>query len=683
MPPIQTAPVKYDTIKLLGGLDQVTPTLSLVAGAAREALNFECSVTGGYTRIEGYERIDGQAEPSDAVVQSITLSSVASLAVGNTIQNPGGTVTGVVVGINANDVFYTKAVGTFAVGDTVKVGATTIGTVVTPSGTGVSAYQLATYNSLAADVYRALIGEVPGSGPIRGVAYLNGAVYAWRNNVVGTALGLYKTSSTGWQAVNLGYELAFNTGTGTAIADGDSISNLTGTATGVVSRVVVENGTAWAAATGKLILSSTTGTWAAADQIRVGGVQRATATGAAQAIVPLPGGRVETVTSNMGGANSKTRIYGADGKNRGFEFDGSVYVPIRTGMTVDTPNHVAVHKNYLFFSFGSSVQNSSVAGPYIWNSVLGANEIVLPEDVTCFQSMPGNASTAALAIYTKNNTHMLYGVASGAWNLVPYDKGTGAAAYTAQTITDAYALDDRGVMAMQSSLNYGNFDSSTLTFAIRPWIQARRGMATASGVNREKSQYRVFYSDGSGLYVTIVNGKMMGSMPVQFPVAVNCWCEGETAIGSEVSYFGSLNNGYVYKLDDGPDFDGANVYAYLKLNFNPQGQARVLKRYRRGSLEITGTGYASFDFGYSLGYDSPDIDQAPSISYSVPFSVSSWDNFTWDNFTWDGRTLAPSEADVNGTAENIAVVVSSNSRINQPFTLNSVTLHYTPRRGIR
>jgi hypothetical protein len=680
--PIRTAPVKYDVFKLQGGLDLITPTLSLPPGVAREAQNFEVSTTGGYSRIAGYERFDGRTSPDTALYTIVSLSAVAGVSVGNTIQNSGATVTGVVIAVVGNNVLYTKAVGTFSIGTTVYVGATPIGTVQTTTNFSPSSYDQAVYTAAASDVYRADIGVVPGSGAIRGVAFLGSTVYAWRNNVGNTAMAIYKSTSSGWTAVALGFELAFDSGTGTAIAEGNTVTGFTSGATGVVSRVVVENGTTWSGASGRLILSSTTGTFVATEHLYVAGSKRAHCVTPAAAITLAPSGRVETVTANMGGSIASTRLYGADGVNKGFEFDGTVYVPIRTGMADDTPDHVAVQKNYLFFSFGPSVQNSSVGAPYVWSPVLGTNELVVPENVTCMQSMPGDATTAALGIYTKNNTHMLYGVSSSAWNLVPYDKGTGAAAYTAQTITDSYSLDDRGVMSLSTTRNYGNFDSATLTFAIRPFVQVRRGLATASGVNREKSQYRVFYSDGYGLYVTIANGKLLGSMPVYFPNPVTCWCEGETGSGEESSYFGSTN-GYVYKLDTGPDFDGQSISSFIKLNFNAEGMSRVLKRYRRASLEMIGSGYASFNFGYLLGYESTDIDQAGQTTYSVPFSFSQWDYFIWDQFVWDGRSLAPGEVQCDGTAENIAVLINSNSRYNQPFTINSVTLHYTPRRGIR
>lgn len=679
---VQTAGVAYDTFALRGGLDQVTPTLSLAAGVARDSLNFEVSITGGYSRITGYERFDGRPAPSAALYSVVTVSTVAGVAVGNSIRNGASSATGVVIAIDGLNLVFTKAVGTFALGDSLYVGASLIGTVTATTSFAPTAATQAQYAALASDVYRADITAVPGAGPIRGVAFLNDTLYAWRNNAGNTAMAIYKSSSSGWTAVSLGWELGFNTGTGTAIAVGDTVSNLAGSATGVVARVVLTSGTTWGGGSGRLVLSSVTGTWAAADQIRVGGVQRATAAGAQAAITLAPTGRVETVIANMGGADGKQRLYGADGVNRGFEFDGTTYVPITTGMALDKPEHVVVHKNYLFFSFKASVQNSSLASPFIWSAVLGTNEIVLPEDVTCFQSMPGNADTAALAIYTRNNTHILYGVQSGSWNMVPYDRGAGAAPYTSQTLNDAYVLDDRGVMALTTSRDYGNFDTSTLTLAIRPFTQARRRLAVASGLNREKSQYRVFYSDGYGLYMTIDDGRLRGSMPVLFPNAVTCWCEGESSTGVEVSYFGS-SNGMVYRLDSGNDFDGVAVNERLQLNFNSQSNARVLKRYRRASLEISGSGYSSFEFGYRLGYESADIDQPAAGTYAAAFTQANWDSLVWDNFFWDGRTLSPTEVECTGTAENISIVVTSSNRYNVPYTINSITLHYTPRRGIR
>ena len=676
-------PVKYNLIQLQGGLDLVTPTLSLPPGVARDSVNFEVAITGGYSRIPGYERYDGRPNPSDAIYNLLTVASASGLAVGNTIANLAGTVSGVIIAIESTTVVYTKAVGAFVQGDSLYVGGV-LKTTITALGGSISPNNstAAQYTYLAAQSYRQDITEVPGSGPIRGVFYLptTGEVFAWRNNTLGTAMAIYRSTTSGWSAVNLGRELTFHSGGPLAIVDGNIVTGQISGATGTVTRVVLESGS-WSAstATGRLIFASITGTFQAGEHIRISGTNYADVTAADTAITLNPDGRVEAVTANFGAA---TRIYGADGVNHGFEFDGTVYVPIHTGMVDDTPDHAVVHKQHVFFSFGPSIQFSGISEPYQWNPVLGAGEIVLNDDVTSFLVQPGDQSTGAMAIYSDDNTYILYGSSSANFQLVSYNVGTGAKAYTTQNVNVSYAFDDRGVINMATTLNYGNFDSAALTLNLRPFIQQRRNIATASGVNREKGQYRVFFSDGYGLYVTLANGKYMGSMPVQFPNPVACMSEGEKPDGAETAFFGSTN-GFVYRLDAGTSFDGAELPASMTLVFNAIGSPRLLKRFRKGSLEITGTGYAEFAFNYDLAYSSTEIGQELATSYASNLLASFWDSVYWDNFVWDGRTLAPSEVEVKGTAENIAVRIASVSAIYQPFTINSVILHYTPRRGLR
>lgn len=677
----QFQPVRYEVIQLKGGLDLVTPTLSLKPGVARDAVNYEVSITGGYSRIAGYERFDGRPNPSDAIYTILTVGNSAGLAVGNTITNLGGTVTGKIIVINGTTVVFTKAVGSFTAGDNLYVSGV-LKTSVVALGGSISANNAtaAQYAYLAAEQYRSDIGAVPGSGPIRGVEYYNGTVYAWRDNAGATALALYKSTSSGWTAVSLGEEISFSNAN-TNVGEGDTLTQ--GGVTATIKRVVLETGTLGSGVnTGRLILSGRAGGNFAAGAATSTGAGALTLGGAQTAITLLPGGRVETVIANFGGSTNSTRMYGCDGVNRAFEFDGSVYVPIKTGMTVDTPQHIAFHKQHLFLSFGSSLQYSSLGYPYQWSVVLGAGEIAVSNAINDLLVQPGDQSTGAMAIYTESDTFILYGTSSSDWNLVSYNVGTGAKAYTAQNLNQSYVMNDRGVMNMATTLNYGNFDTASLTLNIRPWIQQRRNLATGSSVNREKGQYRIFFSDGYGLYLTTSNGQMLGAMPVQFPNPITCICAGESPDGVETSFFGSTN-GYVYRLDAGTSFDGAEISANIVLNFNAIGSPRVLKRFRKGSLEITGTGYAEFAFSYDLGYSSPDITQDLSANYSSNLVASFWDQVSWDNFVWDGRTLAPSEVEVKGTAENIAVRIASISAIYPSFTVNSVILHYSMRRGLR
>ena len=106
-----------DFIPLRGGLDLVTPPLSLKPGYVRDALNFEASVLGGYTRIAGYERVDGRPNPSDAIYLTLTANVTGTIAVGNDITGATSGATGRVIYRSGTLVAYTKAVGSFQAGD--------------------------------------------------------------------------------------------------------------------------------------------------------------------------------------------------------------------------------------------------------------------------------------------------------------------------------------------------------------------------------------------------------------------------------------------------------------------------------------------------------------------------------------------------------------------------------------
>ena len=678
----QFPPVSYELIRLIGGLDLVTPTLSLPPGVVRRAANFEASLNGGYTRIAGYERHDGRPNPSDALYNLLECALTASVALGSTLTGATSGATGVVIAVDNNKVAVTKEVGAYVVGETVSVVGVAVGTVTSAFGRSADGYTDSLYRHLAANAYRADITTVPGSGPVRGVAYFKDVIYAWRNTNAGTAMKMFKSTASGWTEVSLGVQLPFDDGNAEILA-GQTVVGGTSGATGVVTRVVVQSGSFGGSphATGLLIFASVTGTFINNEHINVGNVKKALSNGTQSAITLAPSGRVSTVAANFGGGPANFRLYGCDGVNKAFEFDGLIYVPIFTGMPVDAPNQVAAHKQHLFLSFDYSLQFSAIGNPYVWDPVVGAGEISMNGTITNLLPLPGDQTSGALGVYTRQDTSILYGTSSEDFKLSVFNTGTGAYAYTAQTMDQAYVFDDRGVMGLGTSLNFGNFVTASLTSKILPYIQARRNLAVASSVNREKGQYRIFFSDRNALYLTIINGQLSGIMPVQFDAAVTCCVEGETPDGKGTSFFGA-DDGFVYRLDAGTSFDGDPIPANLNLVFNSIKSPRILKRYRKASVEMTGDSFTQIGFGYDLGYRTQDIDQPVDTAHDSDLRSAYWDTMVWDNFAWDGSDITPTEVDMTGTAENVSIRISSVSEVLQPFTVNSIIIHYTMRRGI-
>lgn len=672
--------VRYEAIALRGGLDLITPTLALAPGAVKDALNFECSITGGYSRIAGYERYDGHALPSSKSWTPITVVSfVNTPAVGDTLTGVTSLATGVVAAVQADSVCLCDLVGTFAGGEVVKHGPDTVGTIQNV-GVTASVKQSTEYQAAAADYARAGISAVPGSGPIRGVALFQGDVYAWRDNVGATEMKLYSASGSGWAAVDLGYQVSF-TNANTNVTEGDTLTQ--GGVTATIMRVVVETGTLLSGTnTGRLIISAPSGGNFSAGAATSTGGGAVTLSGAQTTITLQPGGRVESITGNFTGSANTVRLYGCDGINPAFEFDGLVYVPIRTGATPDNPKHIAIHRNHLFLSQHSSILHSAIAAPYNFSITGGAGEIAVGDKITGMLNQPGSQTSDSIAVYGRSNTFVLYGTNSTNWSLTMFNRGVGGIDYTAQNVANSFVLDDRGVMTLQTALQYGNFVTSSLTANIMPFITSNASMASASCVSIERAQYRVFFSNGKGLYVTMVNGQYFGSMPVEFADPVLCIASDENDSGQEVAYFGS-DNGFVYRLDSGTSFDGVAINAYFRLNFDSVKSPRIIKRFRKCAVEMAGQGYTETQFGYQLGYNSAEKSQPGINVYTQPFSVVYWDQFVWDAFIWDGATLLPVECEMTGSSENVAVIIGNSTAYTNAFTVNSLIIHYTLRRGMR
>jgi len=678
---------KGDYMPLQKGLDTETPQWQTAPGSARSSLNMEISINGGFRTHAGYERFDGQAKPSDAPYILLPTNITGEFSLGDTVTQLVSGATGLVIVVNSDEIVMTKITGAFNETDDLQVAAVTEGTANgEPSGASTAILD-AQYANLAADQFRSDIAAVPGSGSILGV-WMNSGVsdtkYAFRNNAGGTACEIYKSSSSGWVLIDLGEELSFTSGGTYVIAEGDTITGAISTVTATVERIVIDSGSfAGGDAAGRLILSGQSGAFQAEDLDVGANLNVATIAANSTEITLLPGGRFEFVNANFGGQLSSKRIYGCDGVNTGFEFDGAVLTPIITGLTVDAPSHVTFHKNHLFFSFESSVQHSGIGAPYSWSPVFGAAELATGDTVTGFMSEPGGETGATLGIYNRNTSHMLYGNSSADWVLVRYRDEVGAVEHTIQQIGVTTFLDDRGVTTLGTVEAHGNFQHATITSDLQQAINEKRGLAIASSIVRERNQYRIYFSDNTALYVTMIDGKSIGVMPQALNHRVNCMFSLENTTGAEEIFFGS-DSGLVYQMEKGTSFDGDAILAFAFMHNHYLKSLRTKKKFLTATIQAKGDGYSETSFSYELDFSSAEIPFPDDVAIPFNFKAPTWDFGIWDEEAWDGDVRTPPQTHkLTGSSESIAYVIRSESDYFSPLTISGIYTQYIQRRQLR
>jgi hypothetical protein len=686
------SPVLYETVYMRGGWDLSTPTLELYPGVLRDVQNFEVSAVtaGGYARIAGYERYDGRTAPTSATFFMIQLVSFVNIpTVGQTLTGFTSGATGVILAIASNYLILTKITGSFTNSEIVKVGGTTIGTATTNT-TVLSALLTAQYTQLAADNYRADIAAVPGSGPVRGVfsASFGGAdtVYAFRDNAGATGVDLYKSSAGGWVNVPYFKEISLTAGgpNATFPVDGDVLTQ--GGVTATIKRVMLQTGS-WAngSGAGRLIITTPAGGNFAGGAATIGAASVAVnLSGIQTSITMTVGGKFEFDLDNFAGQSATIRIYGCDGVNRGFEFDGTTLAPITTGTSPDSPKHVRAHHGQLFFAFLSSIIHSGPQTPFKWTAVDGAGELACGDVVTNLVTQTGGTTTDTLIATTRSDTKILYGTSVKDWNLVSIGTGIGGIDYSIQQLNQSYWMDASGVFNTRAVQEFGNFRQATMTNAIQDYVTTQRSKVSCSVVNRSKNQYRLLFTDANSLYMTIVNGKMAGLTKIIYKDVMYCAWSSNTSVLNERVFCGANSSGYVYQMDQGSSFDGSVIDAFMVFNWNPMKTPRIRKAFRRASVEMQGNFYASLSLGYALGYGTTEILQPPDTVFDSGFlGAPAWDSVSWDSFNWDGVTLKPSEVKLYGRAENIQITLRSGTNYIQPYVVNSLIINYSLGRGVR
>jgi hypothetical protein len=662
-----------DGTAIAGGMDIVGSPIFSKPGHARIAYNYEWSTGGGLERIAGIEPFDGRPSPSSAVYVYLQCSEdITGISLGDTVDGADTGASGRVIYLSGAFIGLTRVSGSFALED-LEVSSVVKATVsnLTPAVDGFLDNTLA---KLAADDYQADIAKVPGSGRVRGIAILNNEVFAWRDNALATAMAIHKATSSGWVEVPMLHQVSFTAGGASEYVDGEALTQ--GGVSATVKRVVLESGT-WAAGTaaGRLIITAPSGGVFSAGAAGGGGA--CTLSGASALIALAPGGRVRTHAFTFTARQEDKRLYGCDCVNPEFEFDGTVYAPISTGMDTIRATAVKCHKNHLFYAYRGSLQHSAIGAPYVWSVVFGAGELGAGDEITNLISVGGNTDAAALMVTCKNALAVLYGNSSADWKLDPLSSISGAQADSAQDIGGVVALDTPGVMRYPYTRNFGNFAWDTVSMDIQPI--AKDQQCACSVYVSGKFKYRLFFADG-----TAISGLPVGKGAFEWSIinyGRNILIAEHAEIEGTARTFYGDDQGWVYEADRGRSLAGDPLPYALKLLPLTQGSPMTEKTYRLMQLEVeclsACTLYTSGEFGN--GEDGA-TQQTADQRYGVGLN---WDLSNYDQAYWDTATVGMTTLPLEGVGTRVSISVAGEADNELQHTLYAVTVLYTPRRMTR
>jgi hypothetical protein len=696
----------HDTVRYAGGLDLVNSAQAIKAGRLLAVKNYEPNfINGAYTRVGGYERFDGQPRPHLAEYWKLDLSGILGgpFTVAETVTaSPSGataTVAAYTVDTDANDgsgwLTLTDLSEQVDLGE-VWTGGSSGATGTATSDTEYGGFpdeddhdvaQLAA-ESIRRDVITAVGGAAASGSVLGGFVYADD-VYAFRNNATGSECTMWKAITTGWAAVDLGFKIRFTAGS-IPLDEGDTLTGASSGASCTVERVVLTDGY-WSGedAAGYVITTSiTSGPFTASENLQVGGTTHAVADATSpQEAQTLPaGGKYRFRNHNFGGNTATFRMYGVNGVGNAFEFDGSVFTLIETGMENDTPNHIGVHYGHLLLGFaGGSLQHSGKNAPLSFTPIRGANELLAGDEITGFIEEVQDVTF----VFTRNKTFRLVGFIQENIQLKLHSSETGALENTVQRIGRSMYLDDRGFTSRSTTDAFGDFASNQVSVDIDPLVQSFLKNSTVSGsvIHRGKSLYRCFFSNKEAIVFGLSGNKVSGITVIDYDKTITTTFNSEieedgTNNGEERVFFGS-DDGFMYETDVGRNFDGEVIEAYFVTAYHFSGSPEYNVRYRRCTVYIEGAGRTSMTVWADYNYNEDSQNFEEIMNEAKPLGGGRYGISRHDAFNYSSASKSDIRLTMGSHARNVSLIFYSKEANEEPHTVHAVNFHMSKRRMIR
>ncbi|MFG0772850.1 hypothetical protein ACF8PD_13580 [Vibrio plantisponsor] len=665
-------------VALQGTLDLVTPPIAKKPSHAITAENVQPLWGGGFGRIEGYEKVDGGAAPSEHIYYRLIPSDVVTEdMLDGTVEINGkvGIVSAVdvennslrvvavsLIGVSGDAVVITKA-------DTSVIN-TTLSYLIT-FGFGENADEqarfLAEAHKLILDNIQAPIGD----GVLRGVVDLDGQLIAFRDNAGQLAVSMGNTDRS-WSAVPDVYEVLVKAVVApAALVEGVDVV-IGGVTAKIYASVFAADGQ-----TGILYLdksvAATTGL-----SVTVAGTQQAQTEGTVSLVQYSAGKAWKFEYHNFYAGSGSRYAYGTNGDQVAEIRPNGIVIPIPI---YDTRSVTAleVHKNHLFVAFeGGQYGHCAVGEPLNWEILLGAEQFGTGDEITDLQSMPGGY----LLIGCKNSIHVLSGSTRDDWTAYTLTKKIGI---TAGTLTSSFvpiAHTNNGFIDVTQTEAVGNFIAAEIEANTLLGDDAFIKKYTNFFAHSQKKAHNQirFYQRGLARHLIIQllsDGKNRATF-FTYPKALEgVWDTNDN------TYF-AFDDGFIYRQNnDICSFAGEDIYWVLRPAYTHTGSPMDVKSWQSFELQMSSEGSLNLSFTHSLDYGSMEHAQSRSEIQGVFGGGGRWDEAQWDNFFWSSPDYVTPNVYLNGHSKNISILLSGRSNYEKNFRLEGYTLSYIPRRRYR
>lgn len=556
-----------------------------------------------------------------------------------------------------------------------------------------------TYDDTAREARRTAITKVGGSGAtgsVLGCFEDTSYTLAVRNDATNTVGKMWKTTGTGWQEVPITtIMLSYTNGNknaGTKFKVGQTVT--APGAGGTISAVNTESGS-WdlGTAVGFILITASAGTFTSG-----------------------------TLTGSLSGTATYSLMTGSLGKDGSYKFTqgrfdlfpglqrkevtfftSSSYYPsyIADGKIVPILSHdlpdnrttnvfassIVEFKNRLWLGYSdgrlifSNVGNPLDFDPTTFSGVINMEDEILDLKVTtgdvlvvlCKKSIQlvkalsvGEAASSAVTDYLFSNTTLTSNI--GAY------KGSAH-----RIFDDLVYIDERGLTSLEATQKFGDFETKSYSKSIQRTLNLNIPAFVGAYVDSTLNQYRAFFSDGFGIIFTfsMTSNKgsttsfkaVKGATTFRYLTPISC-------VGNKV--FGSTD-GYLYKIDSGTSYNGANIDTILATSYHHYNSPSLFKKFRSVFFE----GYIPFKLDFNI-QATFDYNNTANIESTSPEKLiitgglgGAYGEGRYDTIRYGSSENQTSVFYVNAFGSSMSLYLGTSNKYTEPHTLSSMIVQYS------
>jgi len=373
-----------------------------------------------------------------------------------------------------------------------------------------------------------------------------------------------------------------------------------------------------------------------------------------------------------------------DGTNVPALYDNSTFTALNDAPTdVNGASFVVNFKNQLFFGKSNLL---TFTAPYTDNdftAAAGSGTISLGATITgliIFRQQ--------LIIFTETSILQLVGNTIADFNLQPITLDIGCVdTDTIQEVGgDVMFLGPDGLRLLSGTDRIGDFGLGNVSKTIQKEVTSFISTNTsfASVVIRNKSQYRIL-----GYNTNITQENAQGILGTQFAGQGGegmAWAEtrGIRAYVADSRFYQNIetivfgnDDGYLYQMEDGNNFDGANIQTTFATPFMPINDPRVRKTFYKAFLYTDPQGSVSFDMSLKLDFDQKDSIQPTQINFANSTGqVAFYGTAEYgSSAVFSTKLLTLFETQLIGSGFTGSIQFESDST-DPPFSLDAITIEF-------